>query len=397
MADDKTFHQERKKEKIDPSEITGNEPAATGASLEDVLAVQKAAGVEVPSVDAPTVETPQGAVTPRVKDGISVTGQLPPAMQQMLQQRMTEVQQQDGGGSPQQPIQHREVQQQLPPHQQNQPMAPGQLVTNDPALNSLLATLTTQNYEKVVLPSLGRFYQDADEPTTGEMFIRPMTGQEETILSTARFMRGGRGIEMIFNNCVQDKSVNTEKLLSVDRTYLLIYLRGISYGNIYEVSVKCPECSHQFDHDIDLNLHVDYCPDNFNDMSLTKKLPKTGFVFNYRLMTGRDETDISNYRDRKTRFSNATDDSFLYKASLLISRIGNETATVENRYGVHSLLERLPAADVNYIRNVLNDPPFGVNTEIQVLCASCAHEFPVELPYEANFFFPRERTAIEQQ
>jgi len=210
-------------------------------------------------------------------------------------------------------------------------------------------------------------------------------------------MRQGRGIEMIFRNCLLEKNINPEKMLSVDRTYLLIYLRGISYGNIYEVTIKCPECGHSFDHDIDLNLPVDYCPDNFHVDGLNKTLPKTKFKFRYQLQTGADETKISAYRDRKAKFSNAMDDSFMFKASILINEIGNENAKVTNQHAIQSLLERLPVADLNYIRNTLNDPPFGVDTEIIVPCQACGAEFKVDLPYETNFFFPKERTEIELQ
>jgi hypothetical protein len=114
-------------------------------------------------------------------------------------------------------------------------------------------------------------------------------------------------------------------------------------------------------------------------------------------MTGQDETDVTAYRDRQSRFSQATDDTFLYRASLLITSIGKGDVNLNNRNGVKTLLERLPVADVNYIRNKLNNPPFGVNTAIPSLCPACGAEFPLELPYEANFFFPQERTEIVQQ
>jgi hypothetical protein len=414
MADenDTTFRQETKKKvKIDPAEIAGQTSEAppvvhpnkatlavqqdTGASLEEVLAMQRNAGVEVP--DDPVA---QGEVEPRPRDGIQVTGTMPPAMQEMLNQRLTEVNssqgEDQGHAAPMQPQAQFQTEA-LPPHQRPNMGAqqPGQLMTNDPHLNALLGALNTQNYEKVVLPSKGRFYHDEDQPMGGEVNLRPMTGQEETILSTARLMRQGRGIQMIFRNCLLEKNIDPEKMLSVDRTYLLIYLRGISYGNIYEVTVKCPECDHSFDQDIDLNLPVNFCPDNFHDGTLSKTLPKTGFTFRYIMQTGAHETEITSYRDRKTKFSNATDDSFLFKAAILIEEIGNEHAKVTNRHAIQSLLERLPVSDINYIRNTLNEPPFGVDTKIIVPCSACGTEFPVELPYEANFFFPKERTEIE--
>lgn len=403
-TNDKTFRQETRKAKIDPSEIMEdqNQPQQqqssikphTEASLEDVLAAQRQAGVSVPD-ESPTPAV--GGGNPKPKDGVQVSGKIPPGLQERLQQRVSEVNSGEGQSMQQNtPPQFQTPN--VPPHQNvdvSSPI-PGQLMTNDPHLNALLNAINTQNYEKVLLPSRGKFYHSEDQPTSGEVHIRPMTGQEETILSTARLMRQGRGIEMIFKNCILEKNINPEKLLSVDRTYLLIYLRGISYGNIYEVTVKCPECGHSFDNEIDLNLPVEYCPDSVGEDTLVKTLPKTKFTFKYQVMTGAHESEISEYRERKSKFSNSTDDSFLYKASVLITEIGNDQAKVTNKHGIQSLLSRLPAIDVNYIRNVINDLPFGVKTEVDVFCDSCGADFDIELPFEANFFFPKEKPENDQ-
>jgi len=401
MADD-AFRQQRKKEKITPEEIAGEpktEPTIGDSGigdrekLEKMMAIQKQAGVDVPTDVPPDAAFSHG----QSPEGLQVSGNVPPIFQNKLKDRINEV---DSGADPAPFGATRQTSPQeapmMPPGQGGRPpLRPGEMVTSDPSLNALLTGLSTQTYEVVTLPSRGRFYDGADSPTDGVLHIRPMTGQEETVLSTVRFMRGGRGIEMIFKACIQEKNINTEKLLSLDRTFLLIYLRAISYGNLYEVSVRCPECDHQFDYDIDLNLPIDYCPENFTNNDLTRTLPKSGYLFKYRLMTGDDETQITAYRDRRAKFSNAIDDSFLYKAATLVEEIGNKEAKITNRTAIQSLLERLPAQDVNYIRNTVNEPPFGVDTKVQVICPACARDFPVELPYEANFFFPREKTEIE--
>jgi len=406
------FRQERKK-KVTPEEV-GSLPEAKkpteqgppppmvespgeGNPLDQVHAFQREAGVSVGGQQQGHTPGEQqvGDILAKPMEGVSVTGKIPPAMQQALQQRISQVQQGDEDEMHMPPPVREMPDYELPPHQQQQPPMPdynpSQIQTNDPNLNALLAGLSTQNYEEILLPSRGVLYDSPDLPVNGVLHLRPMTGQEESILSTVRFMRGGRGIEMIFKNCIQEKNINTENMLSVDRTFLLVYLRAISYGNMYEVSVRCPDCNHQFDYDIDLNLPIDYCPESFTKASMTRQLPKTGYVFNYQLMTGAIETQVGQYRDHKSKFSNATDDSFIYRASMLITEIGNKDAKIDQRHGIQALIERLPAQDVNYIRNVLNEPPFGVDTEVKVICPACTSQFPVELPYEANFFFPRER------
>ena len=422
--DDDTFRQERPK--IQPEEI-GQDSTRPAITPDDVMAVRKQAGLDVPDEFKDPVERAQRPVPEaenvqfRPRDGVQVGGNIPPAMRQALEQRIAEVesgnvsdvptQQMSDADSAYAAAQAREHQKEATRPQQStagvetsmspkmQPQLPptptvGHVTTNDPALNELLQGLQTQIYEPVSLPSKGHFYnpEDADLPKNGMLHLRPMTGQDESILTTVRFMRHGRGIEMIFRNCLRENQVNTEKLLSVDRTYLLIYLRAISFGNLYDVRVTCPDCSHSFDNEIDLNLPLKYCADDFTTESLTMTLPESGYKFHYRLMTGEDEQKISEHREKVAKAgSNTIDDTAIFRCSLLIEWIGNDKTTITDKTAIRTLLLQLPARDTNFLRNHVGETPFGPETEVKMLCPSCFHEFEMELPYDVNFFFPQEK------
>ena len=262
-------------------------------------------------------------------------------------------------------------------------------------LAALMEGLKAQQtiYEEITLPSLGKFYSD-EGPTDGILHIRPMTGEEEMILATPRFVKKGMAINMIFQRCMQEE-YKPDDLLTLDRTYLLIYLRGISYSPNYDVEVKCPECEKKFSTVIDLNsLFVDTCPDDFGS-ELTDVLPKTGYKFIYRLSKGRDETEIQEYRDRRLKMwgDSATDDTLTYRTAQLLESIEGVTSKSE----LQTLIKNLPIQDVAYIRNCVNEPPFGVDTNVPITCPSCMQEFEVDLPLEANFFFPRRKKKEKNQ
>ena len=269
------------------------------------------------------------------------------------------------------------------------PQSQDQIPTNT-KLAEVLATIKpfAVNYEPVYLPSKGKFYDGNDGPQDGVIHMRPMTGAEEEILATPRFVRKGQAINMIFNHCIQEK-FDTDKFLTPDRTYLLIYLRGISYSPEYEVELKCPACTRKFQYTIDLNdLYVDQCPEDAAT-ELTGVLPTTGLEFRYRLSRGHDEQQIQDYRERKMRggFDNSgqSDDTLLYRTALLIEDIAGLT----NKTEILRLLRELPIGDVSYLRNLTNEPGFGVDTNVEIYCPGCTHDFTVDLPLEANFFFPR--------
>lgn len=260
-------------------------------------------------------------------------------------------------------------------------------------LRDLISNLKMQNaiYEEIELPSKGRFYDGENGPIDGVLAIRAMTGEEEQILATPRFVRRGQAINMIFKNCMKD-AYKPENLLTIDRTYLLIYLRGISYTTKYEVEVKCPNCESKFETTINLDeMFVEPCPDNYGPI-LQDVLPNTKLPFTYRLSTGKDEQDITDYRDRRVKQfgDNTTDDTLTYRTAMLLHEIDG----IKTKNDLQVLLKNLPINDVSYIRNCINEPPFGVDTNIEIICPSCMHDFSVDLPLEASFFFPRRKKGL---
>src|SRR4051812_28309628 len=78
--------------------------------------------------------------------------------------------------------------------------------TGNSKLDELLAGIkeTTYRFEEVTFPSLGRFYDDTVAPPDGVIHVRCMTGEEEQILATPRYIKKGQAINMIFRNCVRE-------------------------------------------------------------------------------------------------------------------------------------------------------------------------------------------------
>lgn len=275
--------------------------------------------------------------------------------------------------------------------------SPEMRMTGSNKLEELLQGLVTggQIFEEIELPSMGKFYDGNDGPTNGKLHIRKMTGEEEAILATPRFVRKGEAVNMIFQRCIQE-NIDPDELLTEDRTYLLIYLRGISYSPNYDVELRCPETDQVFATTINLNdLYVDNCPADFNESSLKDTLPQSGFKFKYRLSRGRDETAVNAHRERMVKdFDRAgeADDTLIYRTALLLDNIEG----LDDKIELQVLLKKLPIADVAYLRNLINEPPFGVDTQVTVTSPYTMQEFNVDLPLEANFFFPRLRKEKEK-
>ncbi len=264
-------------------------------------------------------------------------------------------------------------------------------VTGSSKLEELIAGISAKGnlvHEKIILPSKGKFYDGENGPSDGVVNIRPMTGEEEEILATPRFVKRGQAIDMIFNKCMKE-NYDSANFLTQDRTYMLIYLRGISYTPEYEVEVKDPDSDQTFATSINLSeLYVEYCKEDFSSENLRDTLPVTGYNFSYKLATGKDEKTVQDYRDRRAKnfdLSGQADDTLLYRTAHMISEIEGLTEKIE----IQTLLKKLPIQDVAYLRTVVNEPPFGVDTKVSVNNPYTMSDFEMELPLEANFFFPR--------
>lgn len=337
---------------------------------------------------------------------IQFSGKVPPQFLQALKQVREEKKEADitVGKDPYADLPVEESVETPPPPQKKQPQyipkqqkAPRQpkTIAGSPQLKDLLDNLMERGviYDEIVLPSKGAFYNGTDGPANGVLHIRAMTGEEEQILSTPRYVKRGTAINMIFQRCLKE-NIKTDNLLTLDRTYMLIWLRGVSYGHEYEVDIKCPECDKKFSHTINLNeLMVNYCPDDFTP-PLTDILPKSEYNFIWHLPRGMDENKVQEYRDKRMKEfgDNGIDDSIIYRMALMLDEIEG----VKDKTELMLLLKKLPTQDVSYLRSLVLDTPFGVDTKCQITCKSCYHDFEVELPLEASFFFPRHKRKKEE-
>jgi len=379
---DETFRPRRPNQ---PKEIDDQENATNMESLDFGSRIRQQAAAEETNLPKsfPQTEAP---------GGIKMTGNIPPEILQAMRAASGENLPEPKKGFGQMKKETDSHHESVSRHKETTSLA----ASND-HLKELLATLKNSStvYEEIELPSKGRFYDGETGPANGIVAVRPMTGEEEQILATPRFVRRGQAINMIFQKCLRDgNTFRPENLLTIDRTYLLIYLRGISYSTKYEVEVKCPDCEKKFGTTINLDeMAVDPCPDEYGPI-LQDVLPTTKLPFTYRLSTGKDEQDITDYRDRRIKAfgDSSADDTLTYRTATLL----NEIDGIKGKNDLQVLLKNLPINDVSYIRNCINEPPFGVDTNIEITCPSCLHDFEVDLPLEASFFFPRRKKVSHQ-
>lgn len=118
----------------------------------------------------------------------------------------------------------------------------------------------------VNLPSEGRFYKTEDENIKkGKINMYPLTMREEEILSTPMYINDGTATIKALENCI-DSDISATDLLVYDFTYLLFYLRKISFGDEYNVTNICSNCGHRFKSVIKISdIEFNTLPKDFRD------------------------------------------------------------------------------------------------------------------------------------
>ena len=255
-------------------------------------------------------------------------------------------------------------------------------------------------WESCTLPSEGLYY--GDKIPGGNIEVRAMGLGEEKILATARLAQSGKSLDMIYDRCVKFPSdFNSLDLLVGDRMFLFFYLRGITYGNMYEFVA---ECTHG---DCNMTSTFEY---DLNDLARTIKKPVpslghepfkivlpymskiagTEFWVKVRLMRGKDlKSLLANERFMKRVNSGAEsiDNSIESNLKTLIV----EAMGSSDRIKIEALVKKLHSQDTSTIRQFIEEYSPTIDTNIDVVCPHCDKDLQIELPITESFFRLKKR------
>jgi hypothetical protein len=285
--------------------------------------------------------------------------------------------------------------------QSDSPFRPGQQseveqrVKDDVSFEEILKHVKqVTDYRAMTLPSKGKLYPKDKPYSEGTVMIRPMRSQEEEIILSASLLKSGEAIEQILRRCVMVGGVelrDTLELLTQDRTAILIFMRGLTMGSVYEAAFTCPHCGHAFEMNIDLDsdLDVSYCEGEVVEPMMTV-LPHSGIKVWYRLPRGADERAIMQHIEERNKKQGvkSVEDALFFKISRLVT--GIQGCASQNQ--MTQVLKMLSTKDTNHLRGLLDYPPFGVDTSVTVGCPKCGNESKTFLPMSIDFFSPRPAT-----
>lgn len=230
-------------------------------------------------------------------------------------------------------------------------------------IDDILKDLPTSVETEVILPSESKLYtlKDPSSPIT----LRPMTFEDERAL-----ISGSKDVDpvsLLLQRCVTN--INIAELLPMDKLYLLMKLREISYGDEYKTTLICQHCRFENITTIKLSeLSVYPVPDDFHE-PVEVTLPKIG-------------------KKAKVKFPRVKDEKFLGNSETVFDNLWRFVVEIDGHQDksiIAAVLDKLPLVDMKTITNALK-LEYGLETKVKLVCSKCQGTSLLELPIDANFF-----------
>jgi transcription termination factor NusB len=236
-------------------------------------------------------------------------------------------------------------------------------VERDAKLEELFGKIPLETEVLVRLPSEGKFY-GTGKP---EVLITPIKFEDEKQLASS-IKNNLNPINIILSKCV--KGVDINSLLLIDKLFLLLKVREISYGEQYPAAITCPHCSTVSEVSINLNdLIVNYIPADLDDPREIN-LPKLKKKVRVRFPRVSDEIHI------------ATQEQVYNNIWRFVVSVDGITDPVF----INKAIPKMHIMDVKFILGQIMRNDLGLNPKFIFGCDSCGKESELEVPINENFF-----------
>jgi len=260
----------------------------------------------------------------------------------------------------------------------------------------------------VSLPSGGRWYDPKPKLSVdNELAVYPMSARDELITKTPDALFNGEATVSLLESCCPD--IDNPRQVPVSDLYvLMIAIRQASYGNKFDVDMKCPKC----------NMLNQLAIDSARLLASVKEVStddiiklENGFKIKAKPYNLEDRTllQLQNIKQQKMLRSlgdeNISDEqrakqfgeTFVSLASLTVQLIANCIVSVQTPDSTDSItdlttilewLQNISKKDYDLIKDTveeLSDP--GVDTKFSAKCQDCQHEWETDIELDlANFF-----------
>ncbi len=233
----------------------------------------------------------------------------------------------------------------------------------DEALEDLFRNSKDRSMVITELPSRGKFY----DKFTG-LTLAPLKFLDEQLILNGKTAQKDIVTELLEKTVT---GIDVSQILLMDKNYLLMKLREVSYGDDYEFGVVCQNCSYESKTKIELSkqLNLTQIPEDFEDPRPVH-LPRLGVKAMIRLPRNREELFLA---DTETSYKN------LYRFVVSIDEYTDPVL-------ISKAISRMEIGDVKTLVRAITVSEYGIDPRFIFKCGKCGHKETLAVPIDSGFF-----------
>jgi len=243
-----------------------------------------------------------------------------------------------------------------------------QNMPQDERMGGILEDLLKNVKEKMAwieidLPSKGLLY----EKNVASIKIRPFTFDDERLLKTMDTMGSNADavLSQLLDRCID--GLTAAEMTPVDKLYILFRLRGISYGDNYDITHDCVKCTKASQLSLKIST-LKITPLDPEYMSF--ELPDSLQTVEIKLPRSQDEHLYSNN-------SNLIQNMHMFVRSV---------ASISDRAIIEEFIRKTTVRDIDTIRRKIFLPEYGMEDHFFYSCKDCGTKNRVEIGLNPTFF-----------
>ena len=237
-------------------------------------------------------------------------------------------------------------------------------MSDDQVIQSILENMPANDAVAIDLPSKNKFYalNNPSLPIT----LRPMTFEDERAMISHK--SPDDTLNHVLERCISN--IQIPDLLQMDKLYLLMKLREISYGDNYKATIACNSCKKENLVNFKItDLPVTYVEDDLTD-PVSVELPVLK-------------------KKAQVRLPRIEDESYFSSPEIAVANLWRFVESIDGsrkKTIISKIVPQLPLKDAHILLDTVSASKYGINTKVKFACAFCSHTEVMELPISTDFF-----------
>ncbi len=237
------------------------------------------------------------------------------------------------------------------------------------------------------LPSKGKIYTEQINP---HIELRSMTARDEMKRLSPSSTPLKTLADIIEGCCIEKPGIHVYDMSLGDYEFLLHKLRIVTYGEDYNVALRCPVCNELIETTADLGqLTIKEFDKKTIENLQTFVLPRSGKTITLNFLSPRIiEESEAKVKEMKRRYKNATIDfETLIKIQMNIDLIDGDK---KDETELENIITSLPAMDLQKLLNNIDklNQQIGLDNILYLTCPKCGEEVTTFFRFGPEFFRP---------